>query len=182
MAFIVTCVIGNTAAQVRYHQSGETNTTIAGTSTLHDWSMTSRTASYDVVFDVSEAGVPTAIRALNFAIDCETLKSGHDALDRNAYSTLNTDTFKKITFEMTSGRVTSQQIMCTGNLTIMGSTKQVSITAQFQTLPSGDLSCTATHKLRMSDFGVDPPVFMFGTIRTGDEITIAFEVTLKQRL
>lgn len=180
-AFIVLWLASDAAAQIRYHQNGETITHITGTSTLHDWSMTSKRASYDVVLEVSESGVPTTIQALSFAIDCETLKSGHSALDRNAYSTLNTDAFKKITFEMTSGRVTDQQIQCTGNLTIMGTTKQVSITAQFKTLPSGAISCTATQRLKMSEFGVDPPVFMFGTIRTDDEITVSIQVTLAAR-
>jgi len=30
----------------------------------------------------------------------------------------------------------------------------------------------------MTDFKVEPPSFMFGTIKTGDEITVSFEAVL----
>ncbi len=33
-------------------------------------------------------------------------------------------------------------------------------------------------KLKMSDFGVEPPNAMLGTLKTDDEISISFKITL----
>jgi len=33
-------------------------------------------------------------------------------------------------------------------------------------------------KIKMSDYGIDPPSFMFGTVKTGDEMTVSFNVNL----
>ena len=35
---------------------------------------------------------------------------------------------------------------------------------------------TGSIKIVMSDYGIEPPVAMFGTLKTGDEVTIDFEL------
>ena len=44
---------------------------------------------------------------------------------------------------------------------------------------NGRLSCTGETKLLMTDFGVTPPVFMMGVMKTGDEITINYKMNYK---
>jgi hypothetical protein len=40
--------------------------------------------------------------------------------------------------------------------------------------------CKGSKKIKMTDFNVEPPSFMFGSVKTGDEITVTFDVTLAQ--
>jgi hypothetical protein len=35
-------------------------------------------------------------------------------------------------------------------------------------------------RIKMSEYNVEPPSFMFGAMKTGDEITVKFNVTLKK--
>lgn len=41
----------------------------------------------------------------------------------------------------------------------------------------GSITFKGTYKLKMADYGVEPPSFMFGAMSTGDAITLDFDVT-----
>jgi polyisoprenoid-binding protein YceI len=162
-----------------YRQSGTTNMIIAGTSTMHDWTMTSTSATYNATFEVTADGIPTKLNMVSFTMLAESLKSHEKAMDKNAYKSLNTEKYKDITFQLTSSKITGKTITCNGNLTISGTTKPVEVDVTYET-KSGNLVCKGSKKIKMTDFKVEPPSFMFGTIKTGDEITITFDVTLSQ--
>src|SRR5271167_3747565 len=71
-------------AQIQY--SGTTTTLlVSGTSTLHDWTMTSAKADCTATFDFDATGHITGLRALNFTTPVQSLKSDHTAMDNNAY-------------------------------------------------------------------------------------------------
>lgn len=174
--------LGEIAAQTVY-QSNATQTTIKGTSTLHDWEMTSSKGQTKATFKV-EGDQVTGITALTFTVLAESLKSDRSGLDKNAYKALDTDKHKNITFSMASGTVTSTgkntfQVKATGNLTIAGTTKQTTITANGQFNPSDkSVSVKGATKFKMTGYQVKPPTVMMGTIKTGDEITIDYNLKL----
>jgi polyisoprenoid-binding protein YceI len=164
--------------QDRYTQSGTSTITIEGTSTLHEWSMTSKEASYDAVFETSTHSEPVRLTSLAFSLPAESLRSGKSAMDKNAYNALKTDVNKQITFQLVSSKVEGKKIQCTGKLRIAGTTKQIEVDVEYNVLPGGSLQCKGSKKILMTDYKVEPPSFMFGSVTTGDEITIAFDVTL----
>ncbi|MEY4930949.1 MAG: hypothetical protein RI909_1673 [Bacteroidota bacterium] len=172
-------VVLSAAGQANYRQSGTTNVTIAGTSTMHDWTMTSTGANYNATFEVNADGTPAKLSMVAFTLPAESLKSKEKAMDKNAYKSLNTDKYKDITFQLTAAKITGKTIACTGNLTISGTTKPVEVDVTFES-KNGTLVCKGSKKIKMTDFKVEPPSFMFGTIKTGDEITVSFDVTLSQ--
>lgn len=176
--FILTGVSGSSVAQILYKQTGNSNIAISGTSTLHDWTMTSKEVRCQATFEIDTEGIPTKLSALSLSVRSESLKSEHKAMDKNAYSTLSTDEHPSITFDLTSATIAQTKIQCVGNLTIAGVTKEISFDAVYKTMPNYGLLCTGTKKLKMSDFGVEAPSFMFGTVKTGDEITVKFSVAL----
>lgn len=104
-------------------------------------------------------------------------KSDHLAMDKNAHSSLNTEEHKSITFDLTSATIAQTKIQCTGNLTIARVTKELG-DVEYKVRPDDGLLCTGSKKINMSDFEVDPPTFMFGTVKTGDEITVKFSISL----
>lgn len=165
-------------AQTHYRQSDDSYLSISGTSTLNPWTMNSDEGKYRVEFELSDEGLPVKLNSLSLSLPCESLKSGHSAMDKNAYSALNADSYKLITFILTSSKISSGKIECTGNLTVAGSTKSISIETTYRPLESQALLFTGKKKLKMSDFGIEPPSFMFGTVSTGDEITVSFNVKL----
>jgi polyisoprenoid-binding protein YceI len=165
------------AGQVNYKQTGAV--IIAGTSTMHDWTMTSKEATYSAGFEVSADGTPTKLNTVSVTLPAESLKSGKGAMDNNAYKALKTDKNKEITFQLTSSKITGKSITCTGNLTIAGTTKPVDVDVTYE-VKNGNLVCKGSKKIKMTDFNVEPPSFMFGSVKTGDEITVTFDITLTQ--
>ena len=165
------------AAQVNYRQSGNIKVTIAGTSTLHDWTMVSTEATCNAVIETNAEGQPVKIQSIAFSLPAESLKSGKGAMDNNAYNSLKTNKFKQISFRLLTARVSEKQVFCSGELTIAGTAKTIDIQAPFE-LKAGNPVFKVVKKIKMSEFNVEPPSFMFGSVKTGDEITITVDVPL----
>jgi polyisoprenoid-binding protein YceI len=182
---LITCVLLSSAfwvldadAQTQYRQTGESYLSISGTSTLHEWTMTSKDTKYQAIFDMTPDGKLSRIPSLTLTVRGESLKSGHTAMDKNAYSTLNTSLHKNIVFELLTSSVSEAQASCEGNLTVAGVTRKISVDATIRILPDKSFLISGTKKLKMSDFNVEAPTFMFGTVTTGDEITVSFNANL----
>lgn len=161
------------------YRSNATQATVKGTSTLHDWDMTSSKGQTKASF-VIEGNQVKGINSLSFTVPAESLKSDKSGLDKNAYKALGTDKHATITFTMTSGTVTPSgnntfRVKATGNLTIAGTTKQTTITAHGQFNPSDrSISVNGNTIFKMTGYHVKPPTVMMGTIKTGDEITVIY--------
>jgi polyisoprenoid-binding protein YceI len=164
--------------QERYAQTGTNTISIEGTSTLHEWHMVSNEAVYDAVFETNSLGEPVKLTTLVVSFPSESLKSGKAAMDKNAYNALKTDAHKQIAFQVVSSKIEGKNLQCTGKLKIAGTTRQVDLTVTYAILPGGALQFKGSKKIVMTDYGVEPPSFMFGSVTTGDEITVSFDVTL----
>lgn len=158
------------------------NLKVNGTSTFHDWEMkaSSGTCTADLTF--SDKGQLTGIPALSYTVAAETLKSDHSGMDANAYKTLKTKKNPNITYKQTSATVAADgTIKAEGQLTIAGVTKQVSLTGKATSANGGkSIVIKGTEALKMTDFSMDPPSFMMGAMKTGNDVTITFELTLHQ--
>jgi polyisoprenoid-binding protein YceI len=177
LATALTFIVMIGIAQQGYRQTGSPIFTIAGTSTMHDWTMTSQGATYNASFEINADGIPTKLSAVTVNLPAESLKSKEKAMDKNAYNSLKTDKYKEITFQLASSKIVQKTITCTGNLTIAGTTKPIEVDVIYE-VRNGTLYCKGSKKIKMTDFNVEPPTFMFGAIKTGDDLTINFEVTL----
>jgi polyisoprenoid-binding protein YceI len=182
LSIFILVIIGaakQSQAQAIYKQSGESYITIAGTSTLHEWTMTSSQPQLVAAIETTAEGNVSQLKSLVLAVQSQSLKSAHNGMDKNAYSALKVDKYKAINFIMTSTTVQKNIIQCLGNLSIAGVTKQVSVDATCA-LKNGksSLICSGRKQLKMSDYQVEAPSFMFGTVKTGDEITLSFNIEL----
>ena len=106
-------------------------------------------------------------------------------MDNNTYKALNTSKNPNITFVLTSGNVTSvgvnkYQLNGMGKLTIAGKTLQTDLVTILTYNPADkSFSCTGVKKFKMTEYGVKPPTIFMGTIKTGDEISIAYNLNIK---
>ena len=156
---------------------------VAGTSTLHDWTIKSEQGQCDLVIGLAN-NRPEAFSGLSFSIPVESLKSGHGGMDKNTYKALKTDKFKNITFSLTSGNVTAvdattYQLRAVGNLTIAGTTHLTDLVAQAKYNPADQsFTISGSKKLKMTDYGITPPSVMLGTIKAGNDITVSFNAKI----
>lgn len=183
IALVLTAV--STAFAQTAFRSASLNIVIAGTSTLHDWEMKSSSGAVQATFTTDAAGKPTALGALTFSMTATTLKSGKESMDNNAYKALNTKSSDLIRFTAASGTVTpaggaNYTVRCTGVMTIAGKAMNTDLTATITVGTDGSYSVSGVKAIKMTQFGVKPPTFMMGAIKTGDDLTINFKTLLRQ--
>lgn len=168
--------------QVSFSQSYTLNKTasnleVHGTSSLHDWIVDAEQQSGTI--DISKAE-DLKINKLSFSVIAESLKSGKSGMDKNTYKALNTKKHKSIDFNLSSIKnvkaVTDNHYMVTavGDLKISGATKSISMDLDVKFTDS-NVSIEGKKDLLMTDFGIDPPKALLGTIKTGNEISIVFK-------
>lgn len=168
--------------QAKYH-ANKLDVTVSGTSTLHDWDMKSDKGQFDAA--ITTANDKVVISSLSFNLPAESLKSGHGMMDKNTYKALKTDKNPSISFVLASGNVTSQGgnnylFKGTGKLTIAGTTLLTDMVVTMKYNPADkSFNCSGTKSFKMSEYGVKPPTVMMGTIKTGDAISIAYNLTIK---
>lgn len=161
--------------------NGESKLTVLGTSSLHDWHVTAENQSGKIVFKNLETG---EIEKCNVEIVAESLKSGKSSMDKNTYKALKTDSYKTISFQLVEVKETVNKgngkftVHTQGDLTIAGVKKRVSLDFT-TTIADNKITFVGEKKFKMTDFKIDPPKAMFGTITTGDEVTIKFSTIFK---
>lgn len=160
---------------------------VMGTSNLHDWTMKGSGLTCDAQFTINAASVLQllSLNGLSFSIPINNLKSSENLLNTRAYKALNAEKHPNINFKLSSAVITPQgnnqyQIKATGMLTISGATRQVTMLVNSSIQPDRTVLVTGSKKIKMSEFGIKPPSFMLGTLKTGDEVTIDFSLKFNE--
>lgn len=143
-------------------------TTVTGTSTMHDWTMTSNTGS----FSATVSG--NTLTDINYVMAAKSLKSGKGAMDTNAYKAMKTDKFPNITFTATSVNIGKGTM--TGKLKVTDVTKTVSFPVTVAKT-GNTYTITGSESVKLTDYGVTPPSFMMNTVKTGNDVKITVNVS-----
>jgi len=152
---------------------------VKGTSSLHDWHMETTDGQGECVLTQTN-GVMNVQKA-EVKFKAEGLESGKGGMDKNAYKALKTDDFPWIEFKLSTFEAKQDgKGIVKGDLTIAGFTKQV--TFDVETVQgTGIITVSGTTAFKLTDFKVDPPTALFGTIKTGDDVTAEFKLTFKNQ-
>jgi polyisoprenoid-binding protein YceI len=147
---------------------------IEGTSTLHNWSMEGSTINGQVSVPSDwKAGLNESM--VNVSIPVTSIKSEHDRMDRIMGEALKAKENPEIVFRLTSAALKgSSTVQSTGKLTIAGTTRDVTIDVTVMQDGDGQYTLTGIAPIKMTDFGIKPPVTMMGTLKTGNDVTVTF--------
>jgi len=154
---------------------------IHGTSNLHDWDENVMTVSGESIitwnsntcFDLVGMNIKMAVRSIK--------STEGSMMNNNTYKALKADDHPEIVFELaaqlpnipvdTKGKVVEAKV----NLSIAGVTKAIDMSVTVTAVAHGNISFEGSKTIKMTDYGVKPPVAMLGTMKTGDAITIHFK-------
>jgi hypothetical protein len=170
-----------TIAQTAY-SSKLVTVTIKGTSNVHDWEMKAANGRSEATFVVDATGKVTGLSKMSFSLPAKSLKSQHSGMDNNTYKALKTDKSPNLTFVLTSAVVTPTSannylLKCQGQLSIAGKTNQTEIMATGVYNPADkSFVVSGLKKMKMTDYNVDTPKALFGTIKTGNEISVGYSL------
>lgn len=152
---------------------------VLGTSTLHDWHMESSSAKGQ--FNVILTDGTPSFTASKITFLAETLKSGKRGMDKNAYKALNTKEYPNVEFILSECTMESAtKGLATGKLIIAGASRDVTFKIEVEKLNNAFTIRGSTDFL-LTDFQIDPPKALLGTIKTGNAVTIEFNSTFKTR-
>ena len=154
--------------------------TVKGTSTLHEWE--------SVVEKVDGKGFYTLennelvdVKDVVIKIPVTSIKSTKGKMmDNKTYDAFTHEKFPYIIFTLNTKEVngTNSTINVTGSLSMGGATNQIDLSLNYKLLPNGELQLTGSKKLLMTDFKMEPPTAMMGTIKVGNEVIVTFDITL----
>lgn len=158
--------------------------TVSGTSTLHDWTVTSHSIQGSVAFagDWKQGtGAPISLRSIELVVPVNSLKSTEGSgMDNTMYDALKSKQFPEIVFNMTAGSLKSipsqpgvpYHFGANGELSVAGTKHLIGLDLAVTPHDDGSLSITTDVGLKMSDCGVTPPTAMLGAIKAGNVITV----------
>jgi len=184
---VATTAGAQSASAIRLRLDPSSEVTIEGTSSMHDFHCkTNKIMAYvDVdpgyTKDLTKVARPIVSVKVNIVV--RTLTCGNGQMDKNMYSTLDADKNPIIKYTMSGydildGSASPAAFVANtkGTLLVAGQEKVISMKINAERLSDGRATAQAEQELRMSDFGIKPPSFMFGTLKVGDEIKVKFNL------
>ena len=184
---VATTAGAQSASAIRLRLDPLSEVTIDGTSSLHAFHCkTNKMNAYvDVdpgyTKDLTKIARPIVSVKVNIVV--RTLSCGNGQMDKNMYNTLKADENPIIKYTMSgydildgSASPTAFAAKTTGTLTISGQEKGVAMKISAERLSDGKATAKGEQAVLMTDFGIKPPSFMFGTLKVGNEIKVKFNL------
>lgn len=174
--------------------------TIHGSSNVRDWRMEVAEVNGEVDLEPSEEGAPT-INSVSLEIPVEQIVADRGSMEDKAHKALKKNAYPIIYFQSSDVEVspgegaraqageesssearvsegTAFTATATGEMILAGERRTVEITATGTRLEDGRYRLEGEHEMTMSEFNVDPPTAMLGTLRVTDEVRLTFNAIL----
>jgi hypothetical protein len=178
-------LFNSTLAQTTYQTTGPAKIQILGTSNIHDWEMNTDKGNSTAVFVTDAHGALSGLTALTFTLPVESLKSENSGLNKNAYKAMRSDKFAQLTFTVLSASIkpagSAYAVSSKNKLTISGVSRDVDVTGTCTVNADKSIALNGSYKLKMTSYNVTPPSIMLGAIKTGDDVTVKFNLLYKAR-
>lgn len=162
-------------AQVQYKLEPEGSTIVVkGTSSLHDWEMKAEKISS--AFTVAAVHDLSGLSSGDVIVESASLKSEHSLMNKKAYEALEQKSHPQIKAKLLGVEQSQNTGKVLMELTIAGKTRQMSDDFQLKTLENGKLQISGGLEIKLSDFGIEPPVALMGTIKTGNVVNVVYNL------
>lgn len=160
---------------------------IDGTANIRDWDSEVKKIDAEVVlkeFDLSDLSSLTAehFKTLKLNMPVSDIESDSRRLTRNLQDYLKGDDHPYIKFNLKSIENVEAEdnnsavVTAIGVINAAGVDHEVTMTVN-ASVNSGTVTFSGTQDLLMTDFGIDPPTAVMGTVRARDEIQIIYSLT-----
>jgi len=180
ISLILLTICTETYAQNFKLNNAQSDLQVKGTSSLHNWQIKADSLSGKAVFDI-KSGALKGISALTFTVTVNDLKGEKKGLTKKMRSTLSAQKYKTINYHFTKlidiYKVDSLHfsVKTIGILTIAGFSKQIDLLLNFEILKSS-IKISGKNNIKMTDFNLKPPKALMGILKTGDEVSVLFDV------
>lgn len=184
---------------LRLEASGASTMTIEGTSTLHDWKVQSGAIAGFVeiapeflsdptlasVGALREGGQPPLVKVTVPVKELRSTEGGR--MDKVMLEALKSGKHPEVRYELERAVLAAGaapaagpfNLDTRGKLTVAGVTREIAMPVTVTRSTGGEVTVKGKTPLKMTDFGIDPPKALMGTIKSGDAITVSFQWRLR---
>ena len=181
------------AQTVKYQASPGSKLTMAGTSTIHDWTIESAliggSLEWDAAFDAAPNPGKVSGAKVETTVLVRSLNSGKSAMDAVMQDAMKAEANPKISYKLNEltlkeapkSATDAMQFESKGDITVSGVTKPLAMPVTI-TREGDKLKIHGVTPLKMTDHGIKPPApaVGLGLIKTGDEVKITFDWVTKK--
>ncbi|MEX0770830.1 MAG: YceI family protein [Balneolaceae bacterium] len=185
---LLTLITGLAAAQdISLKLLPDSEISIEGTSNVRDWDADVTTIHAELILNGFEEsdGIqnlsPAHFKTLTLRMPVKGIDAGGRSLTNNIQKYLKKDDYPDITFKLnkiSEVQVNDSEVILTADGVINAAGKDHSVTLKVNgsTDNQGTLVFSGTQELKMTDFDIEPPTAIFGTVRAVDEFSVHFSV------
>lgn len=180
LSFIILGLLSfESISQVRFYPE-LSKIAVQGTSTLHDWASLVKMEDVKVELHVEDTN-PLLLGLLRLTIPTQSITSGEKLMDNKTWEALKAEKYPVLIYEADAFEIGEGKVLAAdGKLQIAGIERAIPVTAKYTMNSSGrEISFTGSVSFKMTDFKVTPPTAMFGTMKTGDLVTIEYKIIVE---
>lgn len=181
-SFILTLLL-STALFAQTYQiiPDESEIIILGTSNIKDWKAPAEEFSGSADIEISGDSL-VSIASLQFNVVAEEINSGKGGMDKKIDDALQVKKYPNITFALSEiENIKPDSLTANGELTISGVTRNVQIEVEYQLQANGTILFNGKQNIDMTEFNVDPPTAVFGTIKADEMVEVKFNAKFAQK-
>jgi len=161
-----------------------------GTSTVRDFTCEATRIDGAVELDaagpsIAVADLQRSVRGVRLDIAVADLDCRNGTMNDHMRKALKAEQNPGIAYRMTKYELAVQEngeglAKLEGELTIAGTTQPITMDAVVTPGPDGALKVQGNKEIMMTEFGVNPPKLMLGTLKVNPRVVVHFDVVLKQ--
>ncbi len=167
----------------------ETLIRIDGDSSLRKWSSTATKFNFKAKTTTEkkiDVNAPWMFQEFEFVIPVKAMRSGDGKLDEHMQEAMKAEQNTQIVIRLNQFKLGekkedgSRQVDAQGEITVSGVTKPLELQASV-TVDGQKVKASGQKKLLMTDFGIEPPTMMLGTVKTANEVNVVYQVAFGPR-
>jgi len=187
VALVLAATIAAATERARFTPAQTSTIKIAGTSTLHAWTMEGATinGAIDIAPEiVADPMQPQAWKSdspalVSVKIPVAAIKAEHARMNNIMLEAMKASANPEIRYELVEanpvkGSGDAFVVNTKGKLTIAGVTRDLDMDVTAKRDGDRRYVMTGEAPIKMTDFGITPPVTMLGTLKTGNEVKVTF--------
>lgn len=160
---------------------------VEGGSTVHDWSCPIESLDGKLQLDTARTdqapvGSPSEVQV---TVPVDAIQCDNDTMNEKLREALQMNSYPEVYFSLKDAQVSPLpdsgaawfSVDATGELILAGERREIDLPVQGKRLDGGTLRFVGSHTILLSDYDIERPSAMFGTIKTSEKVTVHFDVT-----
>lgn len=159
---------------------------VEGGSTLHDWSCPIESVDGTFQLETADADVQPldAIQRVQVQVPVDAIVCEKETMNEKLREALEMNKYPQVYFKLEAAELSPlpdsgkswMSVDATGELILAGQRRSIDLPVKAQRLNNGNFRFVGSHTIRLSDYDIDRPSAMLGTIKVSKEVTVNFDV------